>query len=377
MKRKILWIIDGLGHGGAERMTLFIMQKFDRSKFDLRVCALQVKQGNPIAYELARLGIPVDLLQIPNLRHPLNLPKIYSYIKKHKPDIVHTQLEFANVLGNIAAAMLGIPSVATMHTLGAPQQGTEYWRGQVEWASLKYFCTRIISVSESAKAHHIEHGNIPANKMVTIYNGIDLSRFRPNGQNGNAIRTALRIPDGSFVLLTVAVLREPKGIQYMLEAMPDILRDAPNTHYLIVGEGDFGDQLKALAKSLGVEDHVTFAGQRNDIPDVLQAGDIFVLPTLIDALPTVLIEAMAVRKAIVASNVGGVPEIVEHGKNGLLVEPAKPQQLVESCLRLIKHGEIREAMAESGFQIAHSKFNIENQVNTISDTYEELINHGR
>lgn len=377
MKKKILWIIDGLGHGGAERMTLSIMQKFDRSKFDLRACALQIKQGNPVAAELERIGIPVDLLHIPNLRHPRNLPRIVQYIKEHKPDIIHTQLEFANVFGNIAAAMLGIPSVATLHTLGAPQKGTEYWRSRIEWASLKYFCTRIISVSESAREHHIKHGNIAAKKIVTIYNGIDLTNFHPGRATEKASRKSLNIPDTACVLLTVAVLREPKGIQYMIEAMPRILAEAPNAHYLIVGDGNYGETLKELSRSLGVDKHVTFAGQRNDILDLLLAGDIFVLPTLIDALPTVLIEAMAARKAIVASSVGGVPEIVENEKNGILVEPAKPHQLVESCLRLIRQGEVREAMAEAGLGIAHSKFNIENQVETISNLYEELIQHGR
>lgn len=377
MKKKILWMIDGLGHGGAERMTLALMQKFDREEFDLRVCALQVKQGNPVGDELKRIGIPVDLLHIPNLRHPLNLPRIIRYVREHKPHIIHTQLEFANVFGNIAGAVFGIPSAATLHTLGAPQQGSAYWRSRIEWTSLRYFCTRIISVSESASAHHIAHGNLPPKKMVTIYNGIDLKKFQPDGQAGKALRESLNIPANAFVLLTVAFLREPKGIQYMLEALPRILADAPNAHYLIVGEGTYGETLRELAASFGVEKHVTFAGQRNDIPEILQAGDVFVLPTLIDALPTVLIEAMAARKAIVASNVGGVPELVENERNGLLVEPANPLQLAEGCLRLIRQNDVREAMAEAGLQIARSKFDIENQVRTISNLYEELIQHGR
>lgn len=369
-------MIDGLGHGGAERMTLALMQKFDREEFDLRVCALQIKQGNPVGEELKRIGIPVDLLHVPNLRHPWNLPRIIKYIKKHNPQIIHTQLEFANVFGNIAGVLMGIPSVATLHTLGAPQKGTDYWRSRIEWACLKYFCTRVISVSESARIHHIEHGKLAPNKMVTIYNGIDLKNFHP-GAAGKALRESLDIPANAFVLLTVAFLREPKGIQYMIEAMPRILADAPNAHYLIVGEGTYGETLQELAVSFGVENHVTFAGQRNDIPEILQAGDVFVLPTLIDALPTVLIEAMAARKAIVATNVGGVPEIVENEKNGLLVEPADPLQLAEGCLRLIRQNDVREAMAEAGLQIARSKFDIENQVRTISNLYEELIQHGR
>ncbi|MBK7454033.1 MAG: glycosyltransferase [Anaerolineales bacterium] len=149
MKTRILWIIDGLGHGGAERMTLSIMKSFDPERFDLRVCALQVKQGNPIARELEHAGIPVDLVPIPNLRHPANLPKLLKYIRSHNPHIIHTQLEFANVLGNVAAAMLASQRLHASHPWRAAR--TEYGRSQIEWACLRNFCTRVIAVSESTR----------------------------------------------------------------------------------------------------------------------------------------------------------------------------------------------------------------------------------
>jgi glycosyltransferase involved in cell wall biosynthesis len=378
LKKRILWIIDGLGHGGAEKMTLSLMENFNRDIFDLRICVFQMKQGNPIAVELERIGIPVDLLLVPNLRHPGNLPKLLRYIKEYKPHIIHTQLEFANILGNIAAAILGIPSVSTLHTLGASQKRREYWHNQVEWTSLRYFCSRIISVSESTRQHHIKHGNISDKKILTIYNGINLSNFNQTDKfsRENAI-TSLNIPKDAVVLITVAVLREPKGIQYMIEAMPKILASAPNAHYLIVGDGEYGQKLKELSLSLNMEKHITFTGQRTDIANILLTGDIFVLPTLIDALPTVLIEAMAARKPLIASNVGGVPEIIANEKNGILVEPENPQQLAESCLRLIMHKQEREAMAEAGLKIAYEKFNIVKQIEAISNLYEELAKNGR
>ena len=359
-------------------MTLSIMEKFDRTRFDLRICVLQVKQGNPIADELKRIGIPVDLILIPNLRHPKNLPRLLKYIKEFNPHIIHTQLEFANILGNVASAILGIPSVSTLHTLGAPQKGGDYWHSQVEWASLRFFCTRVISVSESTRQHHIKYGNISSSKINTIYNGIHLSVFEEGAKNNSENRLAsFNIPNGAIVIITVAVLREPKGIQYMIEAMPLILKAAPDVYYLIVGDGDYSTKLKELSRILNLERHIIFTGQRTDIADMLFVGDIFVLPTLIDALPTVLIEAMAAGKALIASNVGGVPEIIEDGKNGILVEPAKPQQLAESCLKLIKHKHEREAMSKAGLQIAHEKFDITKQVETISNLYDELVKNGR
>ena len=378
MKTRILWIIDGLGHGGAERMTLSIMKSFDPERFDLRVCALQVKQGNPIAMELERAGIPVDLVPIPNLRHPANLPKLLKYIRSHNPHIIHTQLEFANVLGNIAAAILGIPSVSTLHTLGAPQKGTEYGRSQIEWACLRNFCTRVIAVSESTRRHHIKYGNIKHDRIVTLYNGIDLSVFDPLNETVRAQkRASLGIPSAATIFVTIAVLREPKGIQYMLAAMPQILESEPSARYLVVGDGPHGDVLKEFTRSHGLESHVTFTGQRTDIHEILAASDVFILPTLIDALPTVLIEAMSAGKAVIASNVGGVPEIVANGISGILIEPAEPLQLVESFLKLAQDKVQRDTMAKAGLKISHEKFDIKKQVEKLTELYGELIQHGR
>ena len=211
-----------------------------------------------------------------------------------------------------------------------------------------------------------------------MYNGIDLSAYQPLDENARRKkRKSLNVHENAFVFLTVSVLREPKGIQYMLEAMQQIIKSAPNAHYLIVGEGDHGKTLKERAASLRIEGHVTFAGQRNDIPEILSASDVFVLPTLMEALPTVLIEACAAQKAIVASNVGGVPEIVTDGVNGSLVPPADAQSLKQACLKLIQHNGQKEALGEAGLQIAQKKFDICQQVQALGNLYQELIANGR
>lgn len=374
---RVIWIIDGLGHGGAEKMTLAILEKIDRSIFDLRVCALQVKQGNPIAKELERIGIPVDVVPVPNLRHPANLPKILSYLLRHKPDIVHTQLEFANVLGSIGSWLFRIPNISTIHTLDNPQTGTSHWRNELSWACMRLFSTKLIAVSNSTRDHLIENGRIPPQKIRTLYNGIDPANFKLLKKNIRLDkRRELGIPDNAFLILTVAVLREAKGIQYMVEAMNGIIQAQPNAHYLIVGAGEYESKLREKVESTHLERHITLAGQRTDISDILAASDLFVLPTLIDALPTVLIEAMAAGKAIVASNVGGVPEIVENNVNGLLTSPSDPQQLEKYCLQLAQDQAKREAMESAGLKIVQEKFNIYKQVSTLSQLYMELVNHG-
>ena len=138
-KRPVIWMIDGLGPGGAEQLMPTILKHLMQTGLNLRVCALQVKHGNPIGSELERLGLPIDLILIPNLRHPLNLFRILRYLKLHNPELLHTQLEFSDILGTIAAKILRIPTVSTLHTLDVSEEtGTATWRLKLRWLILRF-----------------------------------------------------------------------------------------------------------------------------------------------------------------------------------------------------------------------------------------------
>lgn len=374
MKRRIVWMIDSLGHGGAERLTLAILERFDRARFDLRVCALQERGGNPMAREIEKTGIPVDLLGIPHLRHPANLFKVLRYLREHHPALLHLQLEFSVILGSLAARLRGIPAVATLHTLDNPQERRAYWRYRLSLFALKHWCNRVIAVSESTRQHHLRDGNITPKKIITLYNGIDLSAFeeRPPAFCQEK-RRELGLKPNSVVAVTVAVLREPKGIQYMLQAMSELRERHPNLQYLVVGEGEYGPALRQQAEGLQLGERVVFAGQRKDIPEILSACDFFVLPTLTEALPTVLMEAMAARKAILASDVGGVPEMVEDGRNGKLLPPGDVPALIAACGELAENPSLRAAWGQAGRQICEEKFNIEQQIHALETLYNSLI----
>jgi glycosyltransferase involved in cell wall biosynthesis len=235
-----------------------------------------------------------------------------------------------------------------------------------------------VAVSEGTRQHHIRLGKLAPEKVVTLYNGIDLSCFSLNGQfDRRASRQALGIPLDAPVLITVAVLRPPKGIQYLIEALPTILQAVPEARYLVVGSGQHEAALKELAQTYGVAERVIFTGARDDVPALLSMSDLFVLPTLTEALPTVLAEAMAAQKPIVASSVGGVPEMIEHGCNGLLVPPADPAKLAAACLQLLQDQAQARAMAYAGRQIVEQRFNIRKQVEHLGDLYQELLAKGR
>lgn len=375
---RIIWLIDSLGLGGAERLLVTYLQHLTLTSFDLRVCALQIRNGNPIAAEIRRLGVPVDFIPLRHLRDVAGLPRLVRYLRQQQADLLHTQLEFADTMGSIAAKIRGVPAVATLHTLHNPPKGTRsYWRDRLKWWSLRHCCDRVIAVSEGARQHYIRLGRLTPEKVTTLYNGIDLSCFTPQGQAERAAkRQDFEIPADAPLIITVAVLRSLKGIQYLIEAMPAILQTVPTARYLVVGSGPHEAELKRLAQTYGVAERVIFSGARQDIPDLLAMSDLFVLPTLTEALPTVLAEAMAARKPIVASKVGGVPEMIEHGANGFLIPPADPARLAEACIQLLQNPSQAQAMADTGWQIVQRRFNIQQQAHVLGHLYQELLIKG-
>ena len=261
--------------------------------------------------------------------------------------------------------------------LGKPRLFPRFLKAhqQVEWLSLRFFCNRVISVSEEARQYHISISNSAPKKVVTMYNGIDLTPFHEMNreQERLAVRRELGIAPDATVISTVAVLREPKGIQYLIRALPAILASFPAVRYLIVGDGAYRDELKEEVEKSGVVEYVIFAGMRRDIAHVLSAADLFVLPTLTEALPTVLAEAMASRLPIIASAVGGVPEMIIDGENGQLVTAGNVQELEQACKRLIADPALRMRMGEAGWQTVNRKFNITEQVRQLENLYLDLI----
>ncbi len=377
----IVYVIDGLGMGGAERLTVSVLRHLDRERFSPRVCFFQTRGGNPMEEAIRSLNVPVSHVPVTRLRDPLALPRLLRYLRRVKADLIHTQLEFANILGNLAARVLHLPSVCTTHVL-LTEEGR--WKPRlheaVEWETLRRFCGRVIAVSEGARRQYLTGKRFPPQKVVTLYNGIDLEPFRglDRGRARQEVRRELGVPLRARLLVTVAVLRRPKGIAVMLRALPEILRWAGDVYYLIVGDGPERENLAAVADETGLRGRVIFAGMREDVPRLLAAGDVFVLPTLSEALPTVLAEAMAARLPIVASAVGGVPEMVEDGRNGLLVPAGDSEALAEACLGLLSAPDRRAAMAQRGWEIVQRKFDIRRQVRALENIYlEGLRAYGR
>jgi glycosyltransferase involved in cell wall biosynthesis len=375
---RVLWMIDSLGPGGAESLMPTLLKDLRGQGAESRVCVLRVRAGNPIAAELVKAGIEVDLIPVRNLRNLSALGRIIKYMREYHPDVVHTQLETSDILGTLAARYLNIPSVSTIHTLEMPNRKfKKYWRNWLHWNCLEHLANKVIVVSEATRHHYARQGFKDA-KLTTIYNGIDAIRFQKNEEERNAKTQMLAIPEESKVITTVAVLREAKGIIYMLEALPAILKEIPQTYYVIAGDGDQRIFLESASKLSGIAGHVIFLGHRKNIAEILAASDLFVYPTLRDALPTALFEAMAAGVPIVASQVGGVPEIVENNVSGLLVPPADPKKLAQACTRLLTDPELAKRLSSEACRTVLQRFDVRRHSNELLKIYEEVMKrHGR
>lgn len=371
---RVLYLIDALGPGGAEHLLAESLPHLARHGVIPAVAALHSKEGNPVAERIAQLGVEVSELGVERLRQPDGLRRVMTAAQKHNTDLIHTQLEFSNVLGSLAARRLRIPAVATLHTLDAPPPRSRrslHFRAMS--FALRHWCDRVIAVSESARQHHLGAARLTPAKVITLYNGIDTARFDPHPATRPDVRDELGIPRESPLITTVAVLREPKGIQHMLRALPDVLRTHPEVRYLVVGDGPHGPALRTLAADLGVDHAVVWAGSRLDVERMLAATDVFVLPSLTEALPTVIAEAMASGLPVVATDVGGVAEMIDHGTSGFVVESGDPQALVGPIVRLLENPRQGEAMGRAGKRRSRRDFDVARQAERLAEQYRIML----
>ena len=372
---RICFLIDSLGMGGAERMLYTLISNLDHDRLDIRVAYFSEREASPMKTRIEELNIAVDYVPITRMSQPSALPRLMRYLRQNRFDLVHTQLVTAIVLGSMASKWLGIPSVATLHTLDAPPPGTRTEKRRLlMWWALRRFADRVIAVSEQTRRHHVQAGGLPPDKLLLLYNGVDCARFQVQVKQWRAaVRRELGIAAHAPLLMTVAVLREPKGIQHMVAAMPRIVAREPETRYVVVGGGPYASELQTRVQQSPAVDAIRLIGPRDDIPELLSAADIFVHPTLDDALPTVLAEAMAAGKAIIASDVGGVPEMIQDGTNGILISPGDVAALEDACLTLISNTTLQQRMGVQSRAIAERKFNVNHQVAELDSLYMHLI----
>jgi len=356
---KILHLIPDLGLGGAQRMLTYAAAAVDRDGYRLQVA----HWGTPSALqaELERLGIPVLRLEGgPSL---LRLARSFGHqVRRLRPDVVHTHLFDADLIGILTARLLGVQGCcATIHSFSFFATPRHRWR--YRWL-LGPLVGRFLAVSRALADYLVHQCRLPASRVRVVANGIDTARFAPA-----AFATPRSAPGPTVGVLTRLDAR--KGLPYLLQAMAQIRSDFPNARLLIGGDGEDRSALEQEARSLGLTGRVEFVGAVSDSADFYRRLDLFVLPSLDEAFGLVLLEAMAAGLPVVGTRVGGIPEILEDGSQGLLVAPADSQALARAIRELCGDPLRQRQMGERACQQAR-RFDIARTAKELQAVYEEL-----
>ena len=360
---RVLYVITSSGMGGAEQEVCHLAEEFHRRGWTVAVVSM-LPLESPVA-DLAERGVRTFSLGmrqgIPDPRAIAGLGRI---LRRWRPDVVHAHMVHANLLGRLGRLVAPTPFlVSTMHN---ENEGAQ-------WRYLAYRLTNRLSnvtttVSNVAQAEATRRGAAPSGSILVVPNGLDAARYSPDALVRGQTRTALDLGD-RFTWLAVGRLAEAKGYVDMVSAFAQASAEQPGARLLIAGVGMLEEEIRAAITRHGLVDSVRLLGLRSDVPALMQAADGFVMTSLWEGLPMVLLEAGASGLPLVVTDVSGSRDAVLPGVSGYLTPPADPEASAQAMLRVMAmDGSDRRAMGEAGRRHVTATFDIR----AIGDTWEDL-----
>lgn len=365
-KTRVLMMIGTLDVGGTEMMVKSLATGLDRRRFYVTVMCLA--RGGRVAEMLKRDGIRVDVLGISSKMDVTSVYRLTRFLKQRRFDIVHSFLFYSNVLARISGRLANTPAIVSGE------------RSTSEWKSPLYrlidrltsvYSTVIVANSNAVRDSLVEDVRIKPDKIRVVYNGIDLRRFDDTADD-QKVREQLSLSEEKVTVVTVTRLHPEKNPSDFIRAASIVKRKHGNVQFLVVGDGRLMGELKSMSSELGISDDVIFAGEREDVPGLLKASDIFVLTSLWEGLPVSVLEAMASSLPVVATDVGGTREVIDNGVTGILVPRENPEELAAAIGTLIENPERRKQMGFRGRERVEEYFTLKGMIENIEGLYEHL-----
>jgi glycosyltransferase involved in cell wall biosynthesis len=362
-KKRVLHLIETSGPGGAERVLINIVENLDRTRHESVICLL--KEGW-LAAQLRQRGF--EPITIPQRKghDPRWISQCVGLIRRKRIDVLHTHEFSMNTYGSVASWLTRVPMIATVH--GKAYYG-ERWRRRMAYRLVARHAVQMVAVAEDIRRFLIDHVGATPGKLCTIYNGVD-SKTVCTAADGERVRYELGISKATTVIGTIANLYPVKGHTFLLKAAAQVARVSPETVWLFAGRGSLLGQLQEEARQLGIVDKVRFLGFRNDAGALLQAMDLFVLPSLSEGLPVSILEAMAAGRPVVATNVGGNREVIVEGKTGFLVPPGDSGALASQMVALLADRQLAQRFGTEGHTRVRENFTLERMVSAYERLYE-------
>src|SRR5882672_4598900 len=334
------------GHGGQEIRTLAEVRWLLAHGWGALIAC---QPDSPLFAEATASTIPVEAVRMRSATDVGAILRLRRLIRERDIRLVHTHSSVDSWLAGVAAKSLGRPVVRSRH-VSIPIRRRR--------ALVYRLADRIITSGEGVRALVIASGVAPE-RVVAIPAGVDTERFH-SAVSGKRVRDELELPPGAAVVGLVANVRGSKGHNVFLEAARAVLATAPDTRFLIVGAGIGFDEVSDRVRQMGLEASVRLTGFRRDIPEVMAALDVLALPSIrSEAIPQVIPQALAVGTPVVASTVGGSPELIRDGENGRLVPPGDSRALADAILALLREPERARAMARAGQAMVQERYTID------------------
>jgi glycosyltransferase involved in cell wall biosynthesis len=371
-KLRIMEMIDRPSLGGGQTALLLLAENLDRSRFEVIISS---GGDGPLAEEAGQKGIPYIPVPMGKRLRLRPILEIAAALKENEIDILHTHGGIAGIYGRSAARRARTPAV--VHTL----HGIHYLHYRNPFLCWMYVLLerrysrstdRLILVCQSDFRQARKHRLAPDKKMTVILNGTD-ARMDATAEAIARLRNELGWPSGRPVVGTVARLHRQKGIFDLLRASPKILSACPEARIAVLGDGPEGRRLRREAFRLNLEDRLLFLGERKDAAPVMSLFDVFVLPSLWEGLPFVLVEAAALGKPIVATAVDGVPEMLEDGRTGLLVPPNDPPALAGAVIRLLRDKDEAGLIGETARRLVPPRFPLRRMIDQTQNLYLDVL----
>lgn len=362
---KILHVVLGLQIGGLEKFVLDLTRSYQQSVESTILCLNDLEGGlfvnSPAT--IVRWEKP-EGLSIPLVR------RLSGFIKEGRYDLVHTHNPSPHFYGSLAGLVAGVPVVHTKHGRNYPDQLKKVALNRMA----SFFSRRVVAVSSDAAEVCRRVEKISKRKVVTILNGVDLQRYAPG--SSDKAKHAMGLPEDIPVVGIVARLAAEKNHQLLLDACRHlmVLGVAP-FRLVLVGDGPLRSELERSVRALGLDPFVSFLGMRQDIPELVKGFDIFALSSSTEGVSLTLLEAMACGVPVVATDVGGNPEVVEDGITGFVV-PQDAEKMATRLLELLNDPELRSRMGRAGRNRVEAHFSLQQAAERYVALYQEVLGLG-
>ena len=372
---QVLHFISGLWLGGAQTQLYYTLRDLNRDRFQCRVLVREL--GGEEAQMVRDLGVEVhELGEEFNFYNRRTLPRLIHFLRQNPVTILHNWIFQTNCLGAIAGSLSFVPAIVSgVHNVTEimDMENAAAWE-QLCIRFSSFLNDRITVPSERLARNFASWSMFSPKRIVVVHNGVDLSLF-DSSKNGSKIRRELGIPAEAALVGLIGRISPEKDIPCFLRAASVICRNIPDVWFLIVGEGrqSLFEDLQKMAGALGLQPRLVWTGKRNDIEEVLAALDLLLLTSVIEGFPVVLLEAMAMGKAAIATDVGGNADLIVDGVTGFLAPPRDPDAVAAKAILLLRNPEMSQAMGKEARMRVETRFHIRDTVKCLEKLYYDVL----